>query len=165
MAESPLPSPPTRSLQSIAGRALLLGTAVLLLYGLTAAIQRWQCAYLLVAVALAAWPIWWYRTDRALLERRALLAAVALPGSRIRRWFWGGRVTAVIQAFAALFLAALLLGFTTTLQAAHWVVLAADAVLLALLFGPIKRWFTRGIREEHQGFVARHWPLLAINLL
>ena len=147
-----------------AGLVLALSVAVLLLYGLTFAVRRLPCAFLLLAVALAAWPIWWYRMDRVLLERRAILATVATPSSAIMRWFWGGPLTAVLQAFAALLLATLLLSFTTSLLPAHWAVLAADAILLALLFGPVKRRLAHQIRAEHRGFVARRWPLTAINV-
>lgn len=147
-----------------AGFVLALLVAVLLLYGLTLVLKRLPCPYLLPVIALAAWPIWRHQTDRVLFERRAILASVAAKASHIRQWFWAGRVTSVLQVFVALFLATMLFGFATLLQPAHWAVLAGDAILLALLFSPVKRKLASQIREEHQGFVARYWPLTAINV-
>jgi len=165
MAEPPSLPESTRKALSIAGLVLTLLVAVLLLYCLTLILGRLPCLLLLPAVALAAWPIWRYQTDRVLFERRAILASVATQTGRLRHWFWAGRVTSILQVFVALFLATMLLGFTTQLQPAHWAVLAGDAILLALLFGPIKRRLASQIREEHQGFVVRRWPLAAINVV
>jgi hypothetical protein len=144
--------------------ALALSLAVLLLYCLTIVLARLPCILLLPVIALPAWPIWRYQTGRVLFERRAILASVATEASHLRQWFWAGRVTSVLQVFVALFLATMLFGFTTLLQPAHWVILAGDAILLALLFNPVKRWLAGQIREEHQGFITRHWPLTAINV-
>src|SRR5262245_8732918 len=97
------------------------------------------CVLVLAAVGLLAWPIWRYSADRALFERRALLASVATPESWVGRWLWSGRFAVFGQALVALLLAAILLGFLASLQRVQLAILVADALLLGLIYGRAQR--------------------------
>ena len=136
-----------------AGAALLSAQAFL----------RVPCWSLLFIVAMMAWPIWHEQREYAQFRRRAVLAAVTVEDSSVRRWLWSGHVGGAWQAVVALAWAIVLLAFGALLQPAQWAVLAADVVVLALLIAPVQRRLAGQVRPERLGLVARHWPLLATH--
>ena len=147
------------------GYVLGLLAAVLLLYIVVAGLPAMPCIWVLPLIAFAAYPLWRYQTDRILLERRAILTTVATPTGRLWNWFWRGRFAAVLQVFVALILAAVLLVMLTPLQRTHWMVLAIDALLLAIAIPLVRRILGSQVREGYIGLVARRWPLTALNVL
>ncbi len=122
------------------------------------------CWGLFLVIALIAWPIWHYQQEYALFQRRAVLAGIAPEQSRLRAWFWRGRVTRVLQVFVALLWSVLLVAVVALLGPAQWLVLAADTLVLALIVGPVTRRVAVQVREERLSMVVRRWPLTAINL-
>jgi hypothetical protein len=146
------------------GYLLALAVAVLLLYVMTMAFTGVACLWLALPAVLVALPLWRYQTDRILFERRAILASVATPTGRLWKWFWRGRVATSLQVIVALVLAMVLLGMLSPLQPLHWAILGADALLIALLIGPVRRMLAGQVREGYIGLVARRWPLTAVNV-
>jgi len=100
-----------------------------------------------------------------LFRRRAVLARATREDSALRRWFWAGRITRILQVFVALMWAALLLAFAALLKPEHWLVLGIDVVLLALLVGVVRGRMAGQVKQRQLGLLARGWPLLLINLL
>ena len=142
----------------------LLVAATALLYGLANALRVAPCAAVFAIVALVAWPIWRYRREFALFERRAILAGVLRDGSRVRRFFWSGHVAVALQGLASLAWAAALLALTAAMGPWHWGVLLADALLVALLAPLVARRLATDVREAQVGLAARRWVLRWINL-
>lgn len=142
--------------------ATLLATAALWL--LVQAFSGLPCWTAILPAALAAWPVWQYQGESALIQRRAILSSVALEDSRLRRWLWRGRLSLGWQACVALAWAALLLAFGMLLAPLQWAVLAADAVLLVLLAGWVRRRLAGEVHEAFLGPVTRRWPLAAANV-
>jgi hypothetical protein len=122
------------------------------------------CWALIVLVALAAWPVWLHHREFATFHRRALLDRAMRDDSRVRRWLWSGHVARVVHVFTAMFWGALLLVFASALDAWHWAVVGADALLLALAIGPVRQVLSRDVRSAHVGLVARRWPLFGLNV-
>jgi hypothetical protein len=122
------------------------------------------CWALFALVVAVAWPIWHHANEYALFHRRAVLASVALDDSVIRRWLWRGHVVGALQAFDALFWAALLIAFGALLARSHWLLLAADAVVFAAMIPLVRRRLATQVRETHVAMVARRWPLLLGNV-
>jgi hypothetical protein len=147
------------------GYVLALAAAVLMLYVMTMTFTGLECVWLPLLAVLVALPLWRFQVDRILFERRAILASVATPSGGLWRWFWRGRFAASLQVLVALVLAILLLGMLSPLQPLHWGVLAVDAVLIALLIGPVKRMLAGQVKEGYIGLVARRWPLTAANVV
>ncbi len=143
--------------------ALLLA-ATAALYAFSLAVIKAPCWALFFVVAATAWPIWRYQREYALFERRAILAGLTHEASRVRRWFWTGQVSRVLQVFAAIFWATLLLAVASLLDPWQWLVLASDAVVLALLIRPITKWLAREVRAGQSDGAARRWPLAWINI-
>ena len=143
--------------------ALMLA-ATAILYAFSLGILKAPCWALFFVVALITWPIWLYQREYALFERRAILARLTREENRIRRWFWAGQVLRLLQVFTAIFWATLLLAFASLLNPGQWLVLAVDAVVLALLIRPITKWLARDVRAEQSGLAARRWPLAWINI-
>lgn len=141
---------------------MLAGTAAL--YALSLAVLAAPCWALFFVVAATAWPIWCYRHEHASFERRAILTGLTHQASRIRRWFWTGRLSGVLQTFAAAFWATLLLALASLLEPWQWTVLALDAVVLASLVRPVTAWLAREVRAGQCGLAARRWPLAWINV-
>lgn len=146
-------------------RLLAMSVAGVALYGLAAAFREVPCWGLFFVVAVTAWPIWHYQRDVVLFERRAVLEGVTLGDSWVRRLFWTGRVTQVLQVFVALVGATLLLALASLLEPEHWAVLAADVLLLSLVIGPVQRRIAHQVREGQVGAFSRRWLLWAFNLL
>lgn len=134
------------------------------LYGLASVLRDVPCWGLLAVVAVVAWPIWHYQRDVFLFARRAVLSGVAVEGGWVRRWFWAGHLTQVLQVFVALAWAALLLALAALLEPEHWAVLAADVLLLSLIVGPVQRRVASQVQAVHVGPFTRRWPLWAFNL-
>ncbi len=134
------------------------------LWILANALLRVPCWSLPFVAAAAAWPIWEFQREAALFQRRAILAGVTLEGSWTRRTFWPGRISAVWQVIVALGWAVLLLALCALLTTAQWLVLAADAVILAVAIVPVSRRLTSQVRRDAVGFVARRWPLYWLNM-
>lgn len=122
------------------------------------------CWTLFFLVALVAWPIWRQSKEYALFERRAVLAGLTVENSALRRWLWPGRVSVVLQVFAALFWATLLLVLGALLDPGQWALLAVDSLLLAWLVEPVSRRLAGQVRSGQVSLVARRWPLPAINV-
>jgi hypothetical protein len=116
-------------------------------------------------VALAAWPIWHYQQEYVLFQRRAVLERATREGSAIRDWLWSGRVLRSLQVFVALVLASLLLSFSVLLRPEHWLVLAADVLMLALVVGPVRRRLASQVWDQQLGVLVRRWLLFLLNLL
>ena len=148
----------------VVARVALMLAATGILYGCSLTVLKVPCWAVFIAVAAIAWPIWCYQVEHVLFERRAILAGLAHEASRIRRWFWTGRVSRVLQVFVAIFWATLLLAFASLLGPWQWLVLAVDAVVLALLIRPITMWLAREVRAGQSGRAARRWPLAWINI-
>lgn len=143
--------------------ALMLA-ATAILYAFSLAVLKAPCWALFFIVAAITWPIWHYQREYTLFARRAILSGLTHEASRIRRWFWTGQVSRVLQVFTAIFLATLLLALASLLNPWQWLVLAVDAVVLALLIRPITKWLAREVRDEQSGLAARRWPLAWINI-
>lgn len=143
---------------------VLMLAATAILYAFSLAVLKAPCWALFFFVAVTAWPIWRYQREYALFERRAILAGLTHEASRIRRWFWKGQVSRVLHVFVAILWATLLLAFASLLDPWQWLVLAVDAVVLALLVRPVTVWLGREVRAEQSGPAARRWPLAWINI-
>ncbi len=154
---------PVQRHRAVTHVALMLA-ATAILYAFSLSVPKWPCWALFFAVAAIAWPIWHYQREYALFERRAILAGLTHEASHIRRWFWTGQVSRVLQVFTAIFLATLLLAIASLFNPWQWLVLAVDAVVLALLIRPITTWLAREVRAEQSGLAARRWPLAWINI-
>lgn len=154
---------PTDRHREVTHVALMLA-ATAILYAFSLAVLKAPCWVLFFFVAAIAWPIWHYQREYALFERRAILVGLAHEASRIRRWFWTGQVSRVLQVFVAIIWATLLLALASLLNPWQWLVLAMDAVVLALLIRPITIWLAREVRAEQSGVAARRWPLAWINI-
>lgn len=152
-----------RHRRALASVALTLA-ATAMLYALSRQTATAPCGLLLLVVVALAWPIWRDQREHALFERRAMLAGLTEAASRLRRWFWAGRLASVLQVFSALCWAALLLALAGLLDPLHWLVLAVDAAVLALLVGPVTDWLGREMRSGQAGRAARRWPLAWINM-
>ena len=123
------------------------------------------CWSLFIPAALLAWPIAFGSAGYALFARRAVLSGAFRDESRIRRWLWGGRFMKLAHALAAFFWAVLTVGLAALLDATQWIVLAADALLVALVLGPVRRRVEREVRAEHAEVVAHRWPLTLGNIV
>ena len=140
---------------------MVLAAAALLVF---ARVTTTASCWLVVAfVGLLALPIWWYRTEFLLFRRRLLLAGAARPESRMRACLWKGGVTKGIQLVISMLLAWVLLALVSALSPVYWYVLGVDAIFLSLIVGPVTRRLTDAIKAQHQGVVARRWPLFFIN--
>ncbi len=147
-----------------AGYVLATTLTVGTLYLAVQAFSGWACWSVFFVAALVAWPIWRYQSENALFRRRAFLASVSVEGSRIRRWFWAGRISVVGQVFVALAWAILLLAFGALLSPMQWLVLVVDALVLGLIIGPVTRLLAGEIRAEQLNLVSRRWPLYWFNV-
>ena len=134
------------------------------LWLLAHALLRVPCWSLPFFAVATAWPIWEFQREAALFQRRAILASVTLEESWIRRRFWPGRISAMWQVLVALCWAVLLLALCALLTTAQWLVLAADAVILAVAIVPVSRRLKSQVRGDAVGFVARRWPLYWLNM-
>jgi hypothetical protein len=138
--------------------ALRLAASLLALGGLWLAAQGFLAApgwAIALAVAALAVPIAAARIERAQLLRRAMLAGLLAPESRLRRVLWPGAPVAFAEAVLAAVLALLMLAIASGLEPLHWAVLAADAALLALAAGPAERALARTARQGAAGALAR----------
>ena len=140
---------------------MLLAAGVLVLSARV--VTQAPCWGFFILIGLLAWPVWQYRTEYLLWHRRLVLAGVAHRQSRIRAILWRGRISKVLQVFVAVFLAWVLLALVSQLSLHHWLALAVDAVLLALIVAPVSRRLGREVAGRHLQTVARHWPLFFIN--
>jgi len=159
------PTPAGSGTVSRLWRLLALAAAGALLFLLAYAFLDVPCLGLFPVVALAAWPLWYHRREIVLFERRAVLDGVATRDGWVRRRFWGGRLTQVLQVFVALVWATLLLALASLLGPEHWAVLAADVLFLSLIIDPVQRRVGGQVRADKVGTFSRRWPLFAINLI
>ncbi len=150
----------TAALPRLLSQALGAGALAVFALGL----NHVACWGLFVLAALIAWPLWVYRNEVILFERRMVLEHLTRPDSGIRRWLWAGTLTRVLQAVVSLALALLLLVLAARLGAEQWAVLALDVLLLSLLVDPIRRGLSAQVQDRRLGLIARRWPLLGLNL-
>lgn len=143
--------------------ALWLVFAVLALFYITNIVQRVPCWGLFVLISLVGWPIWQYRIEYLMFRRRLVLEGVMQPASLVRKAFWKGNISRAIQVVFSLCLAWLLLVLLSALSTQHWLVLAADGLLLALIYVPVTRGLAGSINKQYLGTLARRWPLFLVN--
>lgn len=122
------------------------------------------CWGFVLLVALLGWPIWQAQTEYALAKRRVMLQGMLREGSRVRRWFWAGRIASFVHAFTAIAWAALLVAFAVRLTGIGWAIVVADFVILWVIIGPLRRRVLREVRAEHADVMLRRWPLTLANL-
>jgi len=146
-----------------ASRILWMAVAAGALFLFARAFLKAPCWSLFLPVTVIAWPIWHDQKEYALFRRRTVLAGVMLEDSWIRRWFWSGHVSGAWQAVKALVWATVLLAFGALLSPERWAVLAVDALILALIIGPVSRRLAGQVRGEQVGLVARRWPLVWLS--
>src|SRR5690606_28225498 len=96
--------------------------------------------------------------------RRAILSGVLREESRVRRVFWRGHVAVTRQGIAAFAWAAALLAIAASMGPWHWLVLAADALVVAFLAPRLARRLAVEVRDEQVGLAVRRWPLRWINV-
>ena len=123
------------------------------------------CWGFVLLVAALGWPIWQAQTEYALARRRVMLRGMFQDDSRVRRWFWSGRIAAFGHAFVAIAWAALLVAFAVRLTAIGWTIVVVDLVLVWLVAGPMRRRVAGEIRAEHVDVIVRRWPLTLANLV
>jgi len=146
-------------------RLLPLTLAATLVYVAALAVTRLPCWALFPLLIPVAWPIWAYRAGNLLFARRLWLEGVTDERSRLRRWLIRGWLLQAFAAAVAVVLAAVLLPLAALLRPEHWAVLALDVLLLSLLIGPVQRRLATEVQADKSGFLARRWPLMALNLL
>jgi hypothetical protein len=151
--------------RDFAMRLIAMAAAAASVYALSRVMAEVPCWALFFLVAAIAWPIWVGEREYALFRHRLALVATTLETSRVRRWFWRGRFTSFVQMLAALFWAALLLGFAPLLDRWHLALLAADVLFLAAMAGVARAWMARDVRDEYVGLVSRRWVLFALNVV
>ncbi|MGB5261431.1 MAG: hypothetical protein WBO34_13065 [Gammaproteobacteria bacterium] len=154
---------PWRNIVRTIVHGLWLVFAVLALIYVTSLAGMVPCWGLFVLISLVAWPIWHYRVEYLMLRRRLVLEGVMQPASRIRKAFWQGHISRAIQVVFSLCLAWLLLVLLAELSMQHWLALALDGLLLALISVPVRRGLAGSINAQHLGAIARRWPLLLVN--
>lgn len=155
----------TNASSSLASRLLAMPTIGVLLFLITGWLVHSPCWGLFFLVAIAAWPIWHYQQEYVLFQRRAMLERATKEGSAIRGWLWDGHITRSLQVIVALVWAGLLLAFLVMLEPEHWLVLAVDVLMLAVVVGPVRRHLANQVRDQHLGMLVRRWPLFLLNLL
>lgn len=149
---------------SLPARLLTLPVGAVLLFLVSQALLDLACGWVFAAAALLSWPIWHHQQEFLLFRRRALLARATDAGSALRRWLWAGTLSRTLQVFTALLWALVLLTTAALLAPAHWALLLADALLLALLVGPMRRRLATQVRDSQVDVLVRRWPLLLFNL-
>jgi hypothetical protein len=154
-------SDPPRPGAALSALALPAGVAALWAAGEAfRALPGWA---VVLPVLLVALPLWFAFDETAHLRRRSLLAAVTPEDGRLRRWLWPGRLRSGLAAAGAVAGALVLLSLLPRLAPAHWALLAADAVLLAVLAPWTARRLAGEVVAAHRGAVARGWPLVWAN--
>lgn len=144
---------------------IYLALSALILFIFSQAFRYAPCWGLFFLAAISAWPIWHYQKEYLLFQRRAVLTKVADAESWLRRWFWAGSISKILQVFSALFWATLLLAFCLLLTVEQWMVLIVDIFFIVLITKPVSHHIASGVRDEHVGMMTRRWPLLLLNLL
>ncbi|MEN8107691.1 MAG: hypothetical protein ABFS22_06755 [Pseudomonadota bacterium] len=165
MTQAQLPTHHDTTAASLTSRLLTMPAAMALLFLLAFNLLDSPCWSLFFLAAIVAWPIWHYQQEYVLFQRQAVLARATTEGSAIRRWFWAGSLIRIWQVFVALGWAILLLAFSVLLKPEHWLLLAADVLILALLVGPMRWRMASQVQERQLGILVRRWPLLWLNLL
>lgn len=145
--------------------ALGLVAALLLLAAAAAALPQASCALAGGLVLLLAWPIWAWGREQMLFGRHLILAGATVPSGWLRRLFWHGTFSLWLRVPVAIAMAAVLLAMATTLTAAQWGILAADALLVAAVGLWLRRKLAGEVEAPHLGTVTRRWPLLVGNTL
>jgi hypothetical protein len=143
--------------------ALLAATGALKLA--TLGLARLDCWWLAPLVVALAWPLWAYRREQVMFVRRLLLLGATTETSRLRRWFWRGTVQQSVRVVTALLWAGAMLLMAAQLTVLQWVILAADAVLLAVLAPTLQGLLRHEVAPPFIGTVARGWPVLLGNAL
>ncbi len=111
-------------------------------------------------VVAAAYPLYRFLADRWLLGRRALLAYVAEPQSRSRRWLHRGTfLKAAAYLAAACMMAALALG-TGFLEPGKWLAAGFTVIVLGIVLEPLQRRLAGEVRGHHLSLVTAQWPAL-----
>jgi hypothetical protein len=152
-----------------ARRVAILGLAGLAAVGslklATIGLARLDCLWLAPLVALLAWPLWAYRSEQSMFVRRLLLAGATTKSARLRRWLWRGTVVQSLGVVTALLWAGLLLLAAAQLTTLQWVILSADALLLAALSPALRHLLRHEVQPQFVDTVARRWPVLLGNTL
>lgn len=153
----------------IARRVATLGLAGLVAVGAlklaTLGLARLDCLWLTPLVAVLAWPLWAHRSEQAMFVRRLLLAGATTESARLRRWLWRGTAVQSLGVVTALLWASLLLLAAAQLTTLQWVILAADALLLAALSPALRHLLRHEVAPQFADTVARRWPVLLGNTL
>ena len=142
-----------------------MSAAATLLWVLSQALMAGPCWSVILPVACVAWPIWFGQRESALFYRRLALGAATRPESRVREWFWRGRLTSFVQLLSALAWASVLLLLIPLLGPWHLLLLALDVLVLAAGLRLAARLLASDVRAEHVGLLSRRWVLAAGNML
>ena len=131
----------------------------------TLGLARLDCLWLAPLVAALAWPLWAYCSEQAMFVRRLLLAGATTESARLRRWLWRGTAVQSLGVVTAMLWAGLLLLAAAQLTTLQWVILAADALLLAALSPALRHLLRHEVAPQFVDTVARRWPVLLGNTL
>jgi hypothetical protein len=132
---------------------LALAWGWLLSWGLT--FHRLPCPAVLLFAVPVALAILLGMVESALLRRRALAGMYLRPEGALFRLLRGGVILAGWQALKAILFAILLLMAATQWETTHWAVLGLDALLLAGLFGLVRRRLAGQVRPGFDALFAR----------
>lgn len=141
---------------------MFIATLGLLL--LSEAFRVAPCWLIPLMVIVPAYPVWLAQRESFLFDRHILLTGATRDESSARRWFWKGLIGSILRVPPALFLTTLLLASSVRLTAQHWLVLFADAGIVALGYWWFQRHAAREVRPELLGVFVRRWPLWLANL-
>ena len=138
--------------------------------GLLFAVQVFQvlpCWAIFPLTAIIAWPVWHAQREHWLFTRRLVLRGATLEQSRVRGWFWQGKAGSALLLAAIIPLVVLTLASGVLLQPEHWLLLFADALVLALLYAYFKRRLVGQSPPEAINLLARgqHMRLINIGLI
>ena len=162
---TPSPADPQTKPQPLWARLLWLVLTSLGLLLISEGVRQAPCLLLPLLICVLAYPMWLGLRESFLFKRRLMLRGATPEDSTARRFFWQGHLGASLLVIPALILSALLLALSVRLTAAHWAILVADAVLVALLYGVFQRSVASQVHAELLGVVVRGWPLWLSNLL
>ena len=145
-------------------QVLLLLISVLFVQVVSSYAMKFELSTVLILSFIVAIPIWLYKVESALFDRRAILTAAANEAGVVKGLLWSGNIKSAFIFVVSYFFAMLIISFGGLFQTEHWFVIYADVFVIVGVLHYSKNFFNKESKSQYAGLFSRRF-LHGVNVV
>lgn len=148
----------------ILSQVLLLLISVLFVQVISSYAMKFELSTMLILSFVVAIPIWLYKVESALFDRRAILSAAAKDTGEVKGLLWAGNFKSAFIFVVSYFYAILIISFGGLFQIEHWFVIYADVFVIVGTLHYSRNFFNKESKSQYAGLFSRRF-LHGVNVV